>query len=191
MQVAQRVRGWAAGLASCVGPAGTVRRLREMGTACSRPQRESREAEEVPLDVARFKYAASKRARASPRSSSLRLTCFAQLASDPDALTAEAVHRLSVDLAQLLLEALIENGSLDDRLLSLFQEVHLWRVRLGRYPGVHTGWLWTLDGDRLAQVDVQGTNVRPWSSSRWAACACPLLKYQILQDPVAGAALCP
>ena len=81
------------------------------------------------------------------------------LASKPRALTRKHIDRLSADLAQLLFETLIENGSLDMALLRLFEGVSLWRVQLRAHPGLHTGWLHTLQGGKLTHLDISHSRV--------------------------------
>lgn len=135
---------------------------RGMGHTCSK-----RAAFHKPLDqleLSRWKFACRRKWDHGPRVATLSALCLQRLASDPTTLTARVVDSLSNDLAQSLLEALIDEGTLTFELLPLFSAVALWRLPFEAYPGVHASWLTAINVTLVTIVDLSFTQVRCRSS---------------------------
>ena len=129
-----------------------------MGASCSRPPSLKR-APEDSLEHLRHKYAACRRARVCAEVPSLLQLSVERLAGSPQVLSEASVARLSDGLAQLLMDVLIESGKLDEQLLGCFSGTHVWRLALGGYPGVHSGWIFGLGCASLLDVNLRETEV--------------------------------
>lgn len=93
--------------------------------------------------------------------SSLAELCISALADHHERLCATDIEqRIGTNVAQRLLNALIQRGKLNHAVAAMFASAHLWQVELPNHPGIGSDLFELLSSGSLTVIDLSGTQVR-------------------------------